>query len=93
MKTRIANFVLFSWKFVFDHNVSPLRNITDVGTRHYALQALGLMWAVALSVALGSYTFLAASVLGHAVLIAASAITVATLTAAAKRPPARLPPV
>ena len=33
-----------------------------------------------------SYTFFAASVIGHTVLIGAAAITVATLTAAAKKP-------
>ena len=81
-----GNFVVYAWNFIFNHEVSPLRNIPDVGTRHYVLQVLGLMWAVALSTAIGSYTFFAASVLGHTVLIAAAAITVATLTAAAKKP-------
>ena len=71
---------------MFDHEVSPLRNIPDVAVRHHVLQALGLMWAAAFSIALGSYTVLAISVLGHTVLIAAAAITVATLTTAAKKP-------
>jgi len=44
------------------------------------------MWAVAFAVAIGSYTILAASILGHAILIAAAAITVATYTAATKNP-------
>ena len=76
----------YAWSFLFDHEVSPLRNIPDVAVRHYILQALGLMWAAAFSIALGSYTVLAISVLGHTVLIAAAAITVATLTTAAKKP-------
>lgn len=84
--TRIKTFVVNSWTFVFDHNVSPLRNIPDVAVRHYVLQILGLMWAVSFSVAIGSYTFLAASILGHSVLIAAAAITAATFTVAAKKP-------
>ena len=50
------------------------------------LQALALMWAISFAVALGSYTVLAASIIGHTVLIAAAAITVATYTAAAKKP-------
>jgi hypothetical protein len=54
--------------------------------RHYILQALGLMWALAFSVALGSYTFMAASVIGHTILIAAAAITVTTWTAATAKP-------
>ena len=80
------NFVAYAWNFIFNHEVSPLRNIPDVAIRHYVLQALGLMWAVSFSLAIGSYTFLAWSVVGHTVLIAAAAITVATLTAAARNP-------
>jgi len=78
--------IVHVWNFLFNHNVSPLRNIPDVGVRHYVLQVLALMWAVSFSVAIGSYTFLAASILGHSVLIAAAAVTVATFTVAAKRP-------
>ena len=86
MIASIGNYVVYAWNFIFNHEVSPLRNIPDVGTRHYALQVLGVMWAVSFSTAIGSYTFLAASVFGHTVLIAAAAITVVTLTAAAKKP-------
>jgi hypothetical protein len=74
------------WNFIFNADVSPLRHIQDVAMRHYVLQALGLMWAIAFAVALGSYTALFASVLGHSVLIAAAAITVITYTAAFKSP-------
>lgn len=82
----VGNKVAYAWNFIFDHEVSPLRNVPDVAVRHYALQVLGAMWAVAASIAIGSYTFLAASLLGHSALIAAAAITVATLTTAAKKP-------
>lgn len=82
----VRTFIVYAWNSVFNHNVSPLRHIPDVAVRHYVLQVLGLMWAVSFSVAIGSYTFLAASILGHSVLIAAAAVTVATLTVAAKRP-------
>ncbi len=78
--------VVYCWNFVFNHEVSPLRHIPDVAIRHYVLQALGLMWAVAVAVAAGSYTFLAVSVIGHTVLIAAAAITVTTWTAATAKP-------
>jgi len=78
--------ITFLWNYVFNHEVSPLRNIPDVAIRHYLLQILGFMWAVAFSVAIGSYTFFAYSLLGHVVLIAAAAITVATWTAASKKP-------
>jgi hypothetical protein len=82
MRSLIVN----AWNFIFNSEVSPLRNIPDVAVRHYVLQALGLMWAVSFAVAIGSYTLLAASIIGHTFLIAAAAITVATYTAAAKKP-------
>ena len=86
MFTPVRKFVVYCWNFVFNHEVSPLRNIPDVAIRHYVLQALGFMWAVAFAVAMGSYTFLAVSVIGHTALIAAAAITVATWTAARVKP-------
>ena len=86
MFSPVQRFVVYLWHFVFDHEVSPLRHIPDVAVRHYALQALGLMWAVAFAVAAGSYTFFAVSLIGHTVLIAAAAITVATWTAATVKP-------
>ena len=88
MFANLHKLIVFCWKFVFDHKVSPLRNIPDVAMRHYVLQALALMWVVAFAVATGSYTFLAASLIGHTVLIAAAAIaiTVTTWTAAAAKP-------
>ena len=82
MRSLIVN----AWNFIFNSEFSPLRNIPDVAVRHYVLQALGLMWAVSFAVAIGSYTLLAASIIGHTFLIAAAAITVATYTAAAKKP-------
>ena len=82
----IRRLVVYCWNFVFNHKVSPLRNIPDVAMRHHVLQALGLMWAVAFAVAAGSYTFLAVSVIGHTVLFAAAAITVTTWTAASAKP-------
>ncbi len=78
--------VVEAWNFIFNAEVSPLRHISDVAVRHYVLQVLALMWAVTFAVAIGSYTLLAASIIGHAVLIAAAAITVATYTAASTKP-------
>ena len=78
--------VVYGWNFIFNHEISPLRHIPDVAIRHYVLQALGLMWAVAAALAVGSYTFLAVSVIGHTVLIAASTITVTTWTVATAKP-------
>ena len=86
MFTSTRKLIVFCWSFVFDHEVSPLRNIPDVAIRHYILQGLALMWGVAFTTAVGSYTYLAATVIGHSVLIGAAAITVATWTAATAKP-------
>ena len=86
MISNVKASIVYAWNFVFNHDVSPLRHIPDVNVRHYVFQVLGLMWAVTFSIAIGSYTFLAASILGHSVLIAAAAVTVATYTVAAKQP-------
>ena len=86
MITSARKLVVYSWNFVFNHEVSPLRNIPDVAVRHNILQVLGAMWAVSFATAMGSYTFMAASLIGHTVLIAAAGITVATWTTAKKNP-------
>jgi uncharacterized membrane protein len=78
--------ITYAWNFVFDHERSPLRHIPHLGTRHMVFQMLGWMWAISFSIAIGSYSFLAISLIGHIVLITALAVTVATYTAAAKRP-------
>ena len=75
-----------AWNFIFISDVSPLRHIPDVSTRHYVLQALGAMWVLAFSLAFGSYTFFAFNLIGHVVLIGAAAITIATYTTATIRP-------
>ncbi|MCT2559340.1 hypothetical protein N0B51_10155 [Tsuneonella sp. YG55] len=86
----MRKFVIHAWNFVFNHEVSPLRHIPDFNVRHMVLQILGWMWAIAFSVAVGSYTVLAVSLIGHAVLFGAAATTVATYIAAARRPRAFL---
>ena len=82
----MRHLIVKAWNFIFNADASPLRHIPDVATRHYVLQALGLMWAAAFAAAVGSYTLLLSSILGHTILIGAAAITVATYTAAAKKP-------
>lgn len=82
----MKKYVVFMWEFIFDHNKSPLRHISDIQVRHMVFQMLGWLWASSFAIAIGSYTFLAYSLIGHAVLISAATITVATYTAATKRP-------
>ena len=82
----MRHFIHSVWNFIFDHERSPLRHIPDFGVRHMVFQLLGWMWAVSFSLAIGSYTFLAANLIGHSILVSAFAITAATYTAATKRP-------
>jgi hypothetical protein len=82
----IRKIVVHSWNFLFNHEVSPLRHIPDVALRHYILQILGFMWAISFSIAIGSYTFMAFSIIGHTILIAAAAITVATWATTSTKP-------
>ena len=86
MAVQNSSHIKQAFSLVFNPSVSPLRHIPNVATRHFVMQILGFMWAVGFSIAIGSYTFLAASVIGHAALIAAIAITIATFTVAAKKP-------
>jgi hypothetical protein len=78
--------IVYAWNYIFNPEVSPLRHITDLSMRHYVLQALGFMWAVASLLAIGSYTLVPASIVGHVVLIAAAFFTVATYSTAYLKP-------
>lgn len=82
----MLRFVAFTWNYIFNHEISPLRHIPDVPTRHMILQILGWMWAAVFSIAVGSYVVLGVTLVAHALLIAAAAITAATYTTAAAKP-------
>lgn len=86
MKKILELGVVYPWNFIFNHEVSPLRHIPDISTRHYILQALAFMWVVAFSVAVGNATFFYINFLAHVALVGAATITVATLTAATVKP-------
>ncbi len=85
MITDVKNSTIHAWTFAFDHNLRLLWDIPDVYVRHHVPQVLGLMWAVSFSLLIGSYSFLAAKILGQFILIEAAAVTAATFTVAAKR--------
>ena len=51
-------------------------------------QVLGWMWAIAFSIATGTYAFMGVNLIAHAVLIGAAALTVATYTTASLKPDA-----
>jgi hypothetical protein len=82
----MKNIILASWNFIFDYNKSPLRNIPEGNIRHMVYQVLGWMWAIAFSIATGTYAFMGVNLIAHAVLIGAAALTVATYTTASLKP-------
>lgn len=85
--TKILKYgVVYPWNFIFNHEVSPLRHIPDISTRHYVLQALAFMWVVAFSVAVGNAMFFYINFLAHAALIGAATVTIMTLTTATVKP-------
>ena len=86
MKKILELSIVYPWNFIFNHEVSPLRNIPDISTRHYVLQALAFMWVVAFSIVVGNATFFYVNFLAHVALIGAATVTVATWTAATVKP-------
>ena len=78
--------VISAWKFIFDHEYSPLRHIPDFRTRHMVFQILAWMWASVFSISIGSYWVFGVSILVHTLFISAAAITVATYSTAKLRP-------
>ena len=66
--------IVYTWNFIFNADFSLFRHIPDFARRHLVLQALGLMWAVSSTVAFGIYTIMAASIVGHIVLIGSAVV-------------------
>ena len=69
-----------------DHNKNPLRAIPDVNTRHMIMQVLAWMWCIVFGIVIGSMWAGVFSMIVHALLLAAIAITVATFETAKRRP-------
>lgn len=80
--------VVSAWRFIFDHEYSPLRHIPDLGARHMVFQILAWMWATVFGISVGSYWVFGLSLVAHALFISAAAITVATYSTAKFSPKA-----
>jgi hypothetical protein len=61
---KMKKLVVHAWNFIFNSDVSPLRHIPDVSTRHYVLQALGAMWVLAITIATYTTATIRPSVFG-----------------------------
>ena len=74
------------WNVVMDHNTNPLKNIPDLNTRHMIMQVLAWMWCIVFGIIAGSMWAGVVSMMLHALLLAAVAITVATFEVAKRKP-------
>ena len=74
------------WNVVMDHNKNPLSNIPDFSTRHMIMQVLAWMWCIVFAIIVSSMWAGVVSMVIHALLLAAIAVTVATFETAKRNP-------
>ncbi len=74
------------WNVVMDHKKNPLSNIPDFSTRHMIMQVLAWMWCIVFAIIVGSMWAGVVSMMLHALLLAAVAVTVATFETAKRKP-------
>jgi len=82
----MKEFVYNSWNGVMNMEHNPLRNIPDLQVRHLVMQVLAWMWCIVFSLYIGSFWVMGASMIGHALLLAAIVITVTTFETAKRKP-------
>jgi hypothetical protein len=82
----MRKFIVSAWNYIFDHDSSPLRHIQDTSIRHMVFQMLAWMWSTVFGIYVGSYAIFGVTLVAHALLIAATAITVATYSIASTKP-------
>ena len=74
------------YKLIMDSRHNPLRNIPDMNTRHMIMQVLAWMWCIVFAIIVGSMWAGIFSMILHALLLGAIAITVATFETAKRKP-------
>lgn len=82
----MREWVFNCWNVVMDSEKNPLRNIPDFSTRHMIMQVLAWMWCIVFAIIIGSMWAGMISMILHALLLAAIAITVATFETAKRKP-------
>ena len=82
----MREFIYNSWNVVMDHEKNPLCNIPDFSTRHMIMQVLAWMWCIVFAIIVGSMWAGVVSMMLHALLLAAVAVTVATFETAKRNP-------
>lgn len=74
-----------TYKYVFDHNINPLRHIPDPASRMLIMIILAVMWSGAFATYIGSLMYFGGSVIGHILLISMVFFTAAVFYDAEKR--------
>ena len=74
------------WNVVMDHEKNPLSNIPDFSTRHMIMQVLAWMWCIVFAIIVSSMWAGVISMVLHALLLAAVAVTGATFETAKRKP-------
>ena len=82
----VREWVYNCWNVVMDHKQNPLSNISNFSTRHMIMQVLAWMWCIVFALIVGSMWAGMFSMILHALLLAAIAITVATFETAKRKP-------
>ena len=70
----MREFIYDSWNGVMDMDKNPLRHIPDTNTRNMVLQVLAWMWCIVFSMWVGSFWIMGASMIAHALILAAIVI-------------------
>ena len=82
----MREWVFNCWNVVMDHESNPLSNIPDFSTRHMIMQVLAWMWCIVFAIIVSSMWAGVISMVLHALLLAAVAVTVATFETAKRKP-------
>ena len=86
IEDKMNKFVYNSWNAIMNHNLNPLKNITDLNTRHMIMQVLAWMWCIIFSFWIGNVYIFGLSAAIHAILLSGIVITVATFETAKRTP-------
>lgn len=80
--SKIGLWIYESYRYIFDHNVNPLRNIPNITHRLYIMTVLAFMWSAAFSVWMGGLYFFGWSVWIHCVILTALFFTISIFSEA-----------
>ena len=84
----VREWIVSSWNVIMDDRRNPLSAIPDTNVRHMVMQVLAWMWCIVFAIIVSSMWAGVISMVIHALLLAAIAVTVATFETAKRNPKA-----